>query len=135
MKSRMWESCSYGSVRVRAANCPFYSTMKTKVIRNSLPFPPKHLLSFAHVYPYTTLVERNKYSAAITCCIDCAVKSGFYCLSQGVLTVASLKAAQRRKHVNRYNTLKNEVTTYLAGRAPASPKPHTNHMPCTTVLP
>ena len=27
LKSRMWESCSYGSVRVRAGNCPFYSTI------------------------------------------------------------------------------------------------------------
>ena len=26
MKSRMWENCSYGSVRGRAGDCPVYST-------------------------------------------------------------------------------------------------------------
>ena len=33
MKSRMWENCSYGSVRGRAGDCPVYSTGALDTIR------------------------------------------------------------------------------------------------------
>jgi hypothetical protein len=64
MKSRMWEICSYGSVRDWAGNCPVYSTQREKkliilddlfAIDNDEPH-----LGFAH----DELVEQGRAQAA-----------------------------------------------------------------------